>query len=246
MVLGSSEGRDRGGGEGIHVLAYPGGRHPRMGFLDGAIAPQRETKLSVFAPWDGGGYVVIDLPEALWSNLGLTYLAHTHIPTVWDQRGEKLARQEWERGAGGVFSSRRELPNGVVFGARAVPAGNELRMELWVENGSDAKLTGLRAQVCAMLKGLPGFNAQTPTNKRVLGDAVAVHDGTGKRWVILGWTPCHRAWQNPPVPCLHSDPMLRDCGPGETVRALGLMRFYEGANIEAEVSRMMTSGWMRN
>src|SRR5262249_8506148 len=27
------------------VLPYPGGRHPRIGFLDGAIRPQRETKV---------------------------------------------------------------------------------------------------------------------------------------------------------------------------------------------------------
>ena len=33
------------------VLPYPGGRHPRIGFLDGAIDPQRETKVSVFTPW---------------------------------------------------------------------------------------------------------------------------------------------------------------------------------------------------
>jgi hypothetical protein len=26
------------------VMPYPGGRHPRIGFLDGAIDPQRETK----------------------------------------------------------------------------------------------------------------------------------------------------------------------------------------------------------
>src|SRR5262245_22276399 len=26
------------------VLPYPGGRHPRIGFLDGAVRPQRETK----------------------------------------------------------------------------------------------------------------------------------------------------------------------------------------------------------
>jgi peptidoglycan/xylan/chitin deacetylase (PgdA/CDA1 family) len=38
------------------VLPYPGGRHPRVGFLDGAIRPQRETKVSVFAPWKDGGY----------------------------------------------------------------------------------------------------------------------------------------------------------------------------------------------
>ena len=30
--------------EKLLVLPYPGGRHPRIGFLDGAIAPQRETK----------------------------------------------------------------------------------------------------------------------------------------------------------------------------------------------------------
>src|SRR5262249_53841960 len=33
------------------LLPYPGGRHPRIGFLEGAIRPQRETKISFFAPW---------------------------------------------------------------------------------------------------------------------------------------------------------------------------------------------------
>src|SRR5262245_50114341 len=32
----------------LQVLPYPGGRHPRIGFLDGAVRPQRETKISVF------------------------------------------------------------------------------------------------------------------------------------------------------------------------------------------------------
>lgn len=32
------------------VLPYPGGRHPRIGFLEGAINPQRETKVSIFTP----------------------------------------------------------------------------------------------------------------------------------------------------------------------------------------------------
>src|SRR5262249_44657213 len=56
------------------VLPYPGGRHPRIGFLDGAVRPQRETKVSIFTPWDDTSYVVADIPEAVWSNLGLTYL----------------------------------------------------------------------------------------------------------------------------------------------------------------------------
>src|SRR5262249_17514787 len=31
----------------LTVLPYPGGRHPRIGFRDGMIRPQRETKVSV-------------------------------------------------------------------------------------------------------------------------------------------------------------------------------------------------------
>ena len=58
----------------IRALPYPGGRHPRIGFLEGAIDPQRGTKVSIFPPWQEGGYVVLDLPEAIWSNLGLTFL----------------------------------------------------------------------------------------------------------------------------------------------------------------------------
>jgi hypothetical protein len=52
----------------LFVLPYPGGRHPRIGFLDGAVNPQRETKISVSTPWDEQSYVVVDLPEAIWSN----------------------------------------------------------------------------------------------------------------------------------------------------------------------------------
>ena len=78
-------------GEPLLVLPYPGGRHPRIGFLEGAVRPQRETKISVFTPWDDASYVVADVPEAIWSNLGLTYLAHTHVPTVWTQ-AERRAR----------------------------------------------------------------------------------------------------------------------------------------------------------
>ena len=36
--------------EPLRVVPYPGGRHPRHGFLDGAIDPQRETKVSVYHP----------------------------------------------------------------------------------------------------------------------------------------------------------------------------------------------------
>src|SRR5690349_8442795 len=56
-------------GPKLMVLPYPGGRHPRIGFLEGAVRPQRETKVSIFTPWDETSYVVADVPEAIWSDL---------------------------------------------------------------------------------------------------------------------------------------------------------------------------------
>jgi len=53
-------------GEALLVLPYPGGRHPRLGFRDGMIRPQREATVSVFAPWVDGGYAVANVPEAVW------------------------------------------------------------------------------------------------------------------------------------------------------------------------------------
>ena len=106
------------------VLPYPGGRHPRIGFLDGAIRPQRETKLSVFTPWDPTAYVVLDLPEAIRrddeKSHGLLYLAHTHADTMWTRQHIPLAPQEWQQSADGVLVSERHLPNGVVFGTREI------------------------------------------------------------------------------------------------------------------------------
>jgi len=102
------------------VLPYPGGRHPRIGFLDGAVRPQRETKISVFCPWDDTSYVVVDVPEAIWSNLGLTYLAHTHVPTIWTKQGVELPVLEWNRHDDGSLEVERKLPNGITFGTKIV------------------------------------------------------------------------------------------------------------------------------
>src|SRR5262249_12143643 len=123
------------------VLPYPGGRHPRIGFRDGAVRPQRETKVSVFTPWDEASYVVADVPEATWCQHGLLYLAHTHVPTVWTRQKIDLEPLEWERQADGVLAIARKLPNGVSFGARVVPGKDGVRMELWLTNGSKEKLT---------------------------------------------------------------------------------------------------------
>lgn len=232
----------------LRLLPYPGGRHPRRGFLDGAIDPQRDTKLSIFLPWADSGYAVVDLPEAIFSNLGLTYLAHTHIPTIWDQQQLQLDREEWSVSSEGAISGKRQLPNGIRFDSQARiekatdaegdSLGDSVVMELSLTNGTDALLTGLRVQVCVMLKGAIGFNAQQNLPHVIREPLVAIRDQYRPRWIITAWTPCQRAWTNPPVPCIHSDPIFPDCPPGETVRVQGRMWFYEGDEIEKKLDEL--------
>jgi hypothetical protein len=225
------------------VLPYPGGRHPRIGFLEGAIRPQRETKFSAFTPWDAGSYVVCDLPEAIWSNLGLTYLAHTHVDTIWTRAGVELEPLEWERRADGTLASERRLPNGIAFGARVAPERDGVRMELWLRNGTREPLSDLRVQNCVMLKGAAGFTEQTNDNKVFRAPYAAARAADAPRWVIVGFTPIHRSWGNPPCPCLHADPQFPDCPPGGTVRVVGGLWFYEGDDLEAELARLDATGW---
>ncbi len=225
------------------VLPYPGGRHPRIGFLDGAVNPQRETKLSVFCPWDDEGYAVLDFPEAIWSNLGLTYLAHTHIDTIWTKQGVELPQQEWSRSPDGSFSMVRSLPNGIQFGVHVKPLSDHLRMRMWLHNGTRAPLTDLRVQNCIMLKGAPGFEGQTNENKRLDTGYAVVRSPDAARWMICSWDPLHRNWGNDRCPCLHSDPKFPDCGPGETQWLRGWFSFFEGPNIDAELARIESTGW---
>jgi hypothetical protein len=235
----------RPAGAPLLVLPYPGGRHPRLGFLDGAVDPQRETKISVFTPWDDSSYVVVDVPEAIWSNLGLTYLAHTHVPTIWTKQNVKLPSLEWNRRSDGSFDFERVLPNGIAFGAFVRPGPDAVRMELWLKNATQQTLSDLRVQNCVMLKGAKGFEQQSNSNKVFSAPYVACRDASGQRWVITAWDPCHRPWANPPVPCLHSDPKFPDCPPGETRRLRGWLSFYEGADIEGEFRRIDQIGWRR-
>ena len=230
-------------GSPLRVLPYPGGRHPRIGFLDGAVRPQRETKFSVFTPWDDASFVVVDLPEAIWSNLGLTYLAHTHIPTVWTKQGIQLKRQEWVRSRNGSLSSERRLPNGIVFSAQVIPMPDKVRMTLKLVNGSDAPLSDLRVQQCVMLRGANGFAQQTNDNKIFEKPFAACRSDDARRWIITAWTNCDRVWGNPPCPCLHSDPKFPDCPPRETRLVRGWLSFYEGNDVRAELRRIEQTGW---
>jgi hypothetical protein len=225
----------------LRVLPYPGGRHPRIGFLEGAIDPQRETKLSIFTPWDPASYVVLDVPEAIWSNLGLTYLAHTHIDTIWTKQGVKLPVLEWKRLADGRYESERALPNGIAFGVEAKPARDHVALRMWLRNGTAAPLSDLRVQMCAMLKAARGFEAQTNDNKVFEKSFAACRDTTGKRWVIHAWQPIHRMWGNERCPCLHADPKFPDCPPGETRELQGWLSFYEGDDVRGEIQRIAQS-----
>jgi hypothetical protein len=231
------------------VLPYPGGRHPRIGFLEGAVRPQRETKASVFTPWDQASYVVVDAPEAIWHDTAagreLLYLAHTHIPTVWDRQGIKLEKLEWQRHKDGTLSVKRRLPNGVVFGTEIMPGKDAVRMELWLRNGTDARLTGLDVQNCVMLKGAPEFSRPGSAKRVEQKPYVACRSADGNRWLITAWEPCGRIWANPEVPCIHSDPKFPDCAPGETQRLRGWLSFYEGGDIQAELRRIEGTGWRK-
>jgi hypothetical protein len=233
---------DRKPADPLLVLPYPGGRHPRIGFRDGAVRPQRETKASVFAPWADGGYVVADVPEAVWFEPAgkpeLLYLAHTHVPTVWDRQKVTLDPLEWTRHKDGSLSLERTLPNKVTLASKVVPGKDGVRMEFRVTNGSDQRLTGLRVQMCVMLAGLSGFEKQTNDNKVFASPFAACRDAAGKRWVITGWERCGRAWGNPPCPCLHADPVVEDCPPGQSRRVRGWLSFFEGADVDAELKRL--------
>jgi PhoPQ-activated pathogenicity-related protein len=231
-------------GEPLLVLPYPGGRHPRIGFRDGAVDPQRETKVSVFTPWKYGGYVVVDVPEAIWHQHGLLYLAHTHVPTIWSKQDVELPKLEWNRRPDGTLDFERRLPNHVTFGARIVPGREGVRMELWLHNGSNERLTDLRVQNCVMLREAKGFTAQSNGNKNLSAPFAACRSDDGHRWIITAWEPCHRPWANPPCPCLHSDPKFPDLAPGETGRLRGWLSFHEGADVEAAFESIRASGWL--
>lgn len=237
--------RPRGEAQALTVLPYPGGRHPRIGFLEGAIQPQRETKVSVFTPWDPSSYVVVDVPEAIWSNLGLTYLAHTHIPTIWDEQNVTLPKLEWQENADGALACDRTLPNGISFATKVFPDVNAVHMDMRLTNGTDQKLTDLRVQNCVMLKGAKGFALQSNENKVFWGPYAACRNSEGNRWIITAWDPLDRVWGNAPCPCLHSDPKFPDCEPGETERLQGWLSFYAGTNIYEELMRIERSGWRK-
>ena len=108
------------------------------------------------------------------------------------------------------------------------PRAHDVSMELWLRNGTDQTLSALRTQICVLLKGAPSFNSQTNDNKVFEKTIARVRSGAGERAILTEWERCGRTWGNPQCPCLHSDPILPDCPPGQTVRVAGRLWFEEG------------------
>ena len=214
---------------GPKLLPYPGGRHMRIGFLEGAVSPMRGTKASVFLPWAGAGYVVVDIPEAIMADGKIEFLGHTHIPTKWDEKNIPISNRDWLRNTDGSLSSEWALPDKVTIGASIRLNGQVVYMECWIRNGSEETLRNMRAQVCVMFKGAPAFAAQTNANKTLATPRAVVRSVDNQRWIATEWEDCQRVWGNERCPCMHSDPKFPDCAPGETVRRKGRLWFGTGA-----------------
>lgn len=212
----------------VTVLPYPGGRHPRIGALASMIDPMRGTKLSIFLPWDRSQYAVLDVPEALFNQLGVVFLGHTHVPTVWDKQGVFIENLDWERDEKGTYYNQWKLPNNVEIGITVTPLQESVEMELVVHNGSDTDMEFINGQVCIMLKGAPDFDEQTRENKVLTDKIAAVHSEAGDRWILTVWDQLRRTWDNPRCPCVHFDPILDPCPAGETVSVKGRIWFHEG------------------
>jgi peptidoglycan/xylan/chitin deacetylase (PgdA/CDA1 family) len=210
---------------GIQLLPYPGGRHTRIGFLDGAVDPMRGTKASVFLPWADAGYIVVDVPEAVIANGKIHFLGHTHIPTKWDEKNVVIANRDWARNPDGSLASEWELPDKVTVGATVRLNGQVVEMECWIRNGSTETLQDMRAQVCVLFRGAPAFAAQSNANKQFAMPRAMARSADGQRWIATEWEDCQRVWGNERCPCMHSDPKFPDCAPGETVRRKGRIWF---------------------
>lgn len=229
--------------ERLMTLPYPGGRHPRLGNIAETINPQRETKVSVFAPWEEGGYVVLDLPEALNISNTFFYLAHTHKTTIWERQNIVLPPQEWVRKSDGQLESERRLPNGIVFSTRVRPTSEAVLLDFTLFNGSGGPLRDIKVQKCVLLGRAAGFEPQEKEDIRIIGDYIAAGSKSGKRWLIYSWGDRAGKWSSRTRPCIHSDPQIPLCRKGETVRLRGWLSFYEGDNVEEEVARIDATGW---
>ena len=140
--------------KGIRI--YPGQWRPHYPF---------EQIAWISPPWPSQDYLWLDFPEAIFTDLGLIYLSHVNpdFPVLFPNLPE-AAWQKHEQG----LSFTRTLPNGLKFGgALVVNDESSVGLELFIENGSDKPLSGIRLQTCAYLRAIKEFADFSLTNKFV-------------------------------------------------------------------------------
>ncbi len=160
----------------------------------------------------------------------------TAASAIWNDPNVWIDNVDWSRRADGSPELEWALPHGVAFGA-TVSAQSEARveMQLWLRNGLAETLTGLHTQICMMLKGAPDFNSQETNNKVFSQPVAAIRSVAGNRWILTAWQRAGRVWGNKNYPCIHSDPVLADYPPGQTVRVQGWLWFHEGVSIDEAI-----------
>jgi hypothetical protein len=213
------------------ILPYPGGRGTRSGRLDEAVSPLRGTKITVFLPWDRRSYIVIDLPQALRCDSGLIFMAHTHEPTMWNERNVFIDNLDWDRLPDGTLQSGWALPNAIVFGATVRMVNARVEMEFSITNFSDRAISNIEVPICVLLKEARGLNRPSERNVVLKAAMAAVKSDDASRAIVTSWEPNLRVRIDPEIPCIHSDAALPDCAPGKTVRATGALWFSEGGEV---------------
>lgn len=136
----------------------------------------------------------------------------------------------------GLYKNNWILPNGMEIGVSVTPLKDSVEMELTVYNGSEEDMEFINGQVCIMLKGAYEFDEQTRDNKILNADVAAVHSENKQRWILTAWDQLRRTWANPNCPCLHFDPILDPCQPGEKVSVKGRIWFHEGEDSPPELA----------
>ncbi|HLF35857.1 MAG TPA: polysaccharide deacetylase family protein [Cyclobacteriaceae bacterium] len=218
------------------INPYPGGRHPRINFREGMLSPMRGTKAGIFLPWDPDDYIVLDLPEAVLSQYGLAFLGHKHIPTIFDRSKTEIKNSDWQILRDGGLRNEWHLPNKMTIGAEMHPGKNMVNMELWLRNDTDDTVfADLQTQICIMFKGAEEFDELTNDNKVFDPPYAATRSEGGNRWIITAWERGSHSWGNLNCPCMHADPRLPDCPPGETVRVIGQIWFFEGEDMKTVI-----------
>ena len=137
----------------------------------------------------------MDVPEAVWSNLGLTYLAHTHVPTLWTKQDIELPQLEWERrddgsydcvvpGSGGKdsFYAAHLLkfkygmhPLTVTWAPHVYTEWGWKNFQSWIHAGFDNELTTPNGRVHRLLTRLAVENLFHPFQPFIFGQTM----GTG-------------------------------------------------------------------